>query len=385
MSENARILVVDDELNMLTSIRRQLKGKYELFTAQSGQEALDILEKEKDLALVLSDFKMPRMNGAQLLSKAREIAPDTVRMMLTGQADMEAIVTIINEGNIFRFLTKPCAPDLLMKNLDDGIVQYHLIRSEKDLLGKTLGGSLQVMADLLVLAKPQAFNRGVRIRGMVQKMMKYVKIENTWRIEIASIMSQVGCVTVPDSILEKIYKNMPVTSEEKSSYLQHVRISSEILSKIPRMEKVAEILLYQEKYYDGSGYPKDEIKLEKIPLESRILKTVIDHDQLVQMGVSPEEAVEELLKRTGMYDLSVLMALGNVVKQKDEHRKFVIKKVSISEMNSKMFLADDVVSASGVIIGTRRQRVTLALVAALSNYAKNKEITEPIGILIYAD
>lgn len=385
MYENRRILVVDDELNLLTSVRRQLKGRYELFTALSGQEGLEILKKEKEMALVLSDYKMPKMNGADFLSRSREIAPETVRMMLTGQADMEAVVAIINEGNIFRFLTKPCPPDLLMKNIDDGLEQYQLIRSEKELLGRTLGGSLQVMADLLVLAKPQAFNRGVRIRAMVQKMEKYLKMEKNWRLEIASIMSQVGCVTVPDSILEKVYKNMPVTAEERFVYQQHVQVSSDILSKIPRLEKVAEILLYQEKNYDGSGYPKDDVRTEKIPLESRILKAVIDHDQLVQMGVAPDEAVNDLEKKKGVYDGKVLEALRNVVDNRDERRRYVIKKAAISELNPKMFLADDVISASGVIIGTKRQRITLALVAALSNYAKNREIAEPISVLVYEE
>jgi len=385
MSINKRVLLVDDELNLLTSVRRQLKNKYDLEIAQSGREGLDKLTGGEEFALVISDYKMPGMDGAAFLSKAREMKPDTVRMMLTGQADMQAVVTIINEGNIFRFLAKPCPPELLEKNIDDGIEQYRLVRAEKELLTRTLSGSLQVMADLLALVKPRAFDRGVRVRAMVKKLLERLDVKNPWQIEIASILSQIGCVTVPDGIIEKVYRDTEATAAESAAYRQHAKISSDLIAKIPRLEKVAEILLYQEKYFDGSGFPEDDVKEEGIPMGARILKVLVDYDQLTQSDMAPEDAVREMVERKGLYDEAVLAALGETVKPQPGRRKYTIVKVGISELNEQMWLEGDVVSTAGVVIGANRQRVSRTLIAMLRNYAANNEISEPISVFQYVD
>ncbi len=382
---NDRIMIVDDEDNILSSIRRQLRGKYDLTTVNSAGEALEILKKSKPYAVVMSDYKMPVMNGADFLAGVKKISPDTVRMMLTGQADMQAVVKVINEGNIFRFLTKPCPPDMLIKNIQDGIDQFHLMIAEKELLSKTLGGSLQVMTDILVLAKPQAFNRGLRVKEISRKILSSIKVDNAWQIEIAAILSQIGCVTVPDEILNKVYKDLPMTPEDKVIYQLHTRTSSEIISKIPRMGKVAEIIAYQEKYYNGTGFPKDGRKGRDLPLGSRILRIAMDYDNLIQSKSSVDEAIEIIKSRKGWYDDKLVEILENTMKKTESKRKFTIEDVPIKDMNENMYLAEDIISASGTIIGSKNQKVTKTLIVTLSNYLKNKEIKDRISVINYVD
>lgn len=376
-----KILLVDDEENILSGIRRQLKGKYELLTAQSGEEGVRVLEKEKKIQVIISDYKMPKMNGAQFLSKARGISPDSVRMMLTGQADMTAVIKIINEGYIYRFLLKPCNPDLLVQNINDGLEQYQLITAEKELLSKTLGGALQVIMDMLVLVKPQAFNRGVRIKELVKKMLNYMTIENSWQIEIAALLSQIGCITVPDSILSKIYKNLPLPPEDMIMYFLHTKTSSDVIIKIPRLEKTAEIIAYQEKYFNGTGFPRDEIKGALIPLGARMLRLCIDYDNLIQMNVGPYEALETIQKRQGWYDETLVDILEKTITNSTDRKKYSIKSVSLGDLEEGMFLADEIVTASGVIIGSNKQRITNTLKIILKNHLEKKEIREPISVM----
>jgi response regulator RpfG family c-di-GMP phosphodiesterase len=118
---NDKVLIVDDEENVLHAIKRHLRGQYDIFLADSAEKALDILKTEKHFALIITDFKMPETNGLELLLQVKEISPETIRMMLTGHADFESIIGIINDGHIFRFLTKPCPPELLRKHIQDGI------------------------------------------------------------------------------------------------------------------------------------------------------------------------------------------------------------------------------------------------------------------------
>ncbi len=380
-----KILIVDDEPNILSSIRRQLKGVYDLATAESGKDALEIISKNKKFIVIISDYMMPQMNGAEFLARARELSPDSIRIMLTGQADMEAVIRVVNESNIFRFLTKPCPPEVLQKNINDAIEQHRLKTVEKDLLTRTLGGGLQVITDLLVLIKPKAFNRSLRVKDMIHKILLQMPSENAWQIEVAAMLSLIGCVTVPDSILEKVYTNSEMTPEESIIYKLHTKTSSELITRIPRLEKVAGILAHQEKNYDGSGFPATPLAGEEIPLGARMLKIALDYDTLAQMDMNTDRIMEIMHGREGFYDPEILAVLDKVIHIKDEKKKYILQKKTVAELNNGMYLAENVVSTSGIIIGEKKQLITKTLITTLGNYAGHREIKEPISVLVLMD
>jgi serine phosphatase RsbU (regulator of sigma subunit) len=141
----AKILFVDDDANLLGSCRRQLRKQYNIETALSGREGLELIEQNGPYAVIVSDFRMPFMDGIEFLTRVREIAPDTVRIMLTGSADMQLAIQAVNEGNIFRFLTKPCANDVLGESLNTAIDQYQQVTSEREYNKKTRHSMAQAM------------------------------------------------------------------------------------------------------------------------------------------------------------------------------------------------------------------------------------------------
>lgn len=197
------ILCVDDEQNVLEAFQRQLHKQYSLKLAASGEEALERLRTEGPFAVIVADMNMPGMNGVQLLAKVREASPDTVRIMLTGAGDFQTAITAVNEGNIFRFLAKPCPAETLALALEAGLAQYRLVTAERELLEKTLHGSLRAMVDILALANPSAFSRAMRLRHYASQMAKNLGVPDAWQIEVAAMLSQVGCVTLPAEVLEK--------------------------------------------------------------------------------------------------------------------------------------------------------------------------------------
>ncbi|HNX60773.1 MAG TPA: response regulator, partial [Spirochaetota bacterium] len=196
-----KVLFVDDDQNILSGFHRYMHDRYAISTADSGHKGLDLMRTEGPFSVVVSDFKMPGMSGAQFLEHARTEFPETIRIMLSGQAEMHELVDVINSGNIFRFLNKPCPPDALAKNIDDGIEQYRLIRSEKELLEKTLSGSIKLLVDILSVVSATAFSKALRIRKLVKKYAEIMELENGWQYEIAALLSQIGCITIPETIL----------------------------------------------------------------------------------------------------------------------------------------------------------------------------------------
>ena len=166
-NKRPRILFVDDEPLLLEGLRRSLHREFDADLAASGPEGLEKIKKSGPFPVIVSDMRMPGMDGAEFLSQVRTIAPDSIRVMLTGYADMEAAMRAVNEGRIFRFLNKPVTPDDLALALRACLTQFELARREKELLENTLAGAVRVLTEVLNLANPAAFNKGTRIQQFV--------------------------------------------------------------------------------------------------------------------------------------------------------------------------------------------------------------------------
>ncbi len=213
----ARILFVDDDPNILDAFQRQLRKYFLVHTALGGNEALKAMAGREPFAVIVSDLRMPGMDGIQFLSRVRQTAPDSVRMMLTGNADLPTAISAVNEGNIFRFLTKPCEQQALVKALSDGVRQYQLITAERELLEKTLRGSVKVLSEILHLLNPEAFGRASRITRYARKIASAMRVSDVWQIETAAALSQIGCVVLPETALKKLYKGEELSGKSRSS------------------------------------------------------------------------------------------------------------------------------------------------------------------------
>jgi len=377
MSE--RILCVDDDPNILQAYQRALRKRFQIEIALGGEEALAAVINQGPYAVVVADMQMPGMNGVELLKKVKKHAPDTVRMMLTGNADQQTALEAVNEGHIFRFMTKPCPPETFAKVLDAGITQYRLITAEKELLSKTVGGSIKMLTDVLAMVQPTAFGRASRVQRLVRQLCEELNAPHAWQIAIAAMLSQVGCVAVPEETLNKVYGGRELSQAESEAFRAHPKAGQDLLANIPRLEEVAEIIGYQEKLYDGGGFPADYRSGEKIPLGSRILKVALDWDALVSGGMNHEMALAEILDRRGWYDPAVVTALARVLEITAAH---VIREVKISDLAEGMILARDIRSTRGTLLCARGQELTSAMWLRLRNYAINVGIVDAIKIFV---
>lgn len=184
-----KILFVDDEVNILDSFRVGLRKDYDVDTALGPEEGLAKVRDSGPFAVVVSDLKMPGMDGIDFLIQVKAKAPNSVRVMLTGHGDFDKAMDAVNRGHIFRFLQKPCPMDILKGALEDGLRQYRLILAERDLLQKTLKGAIELVNEIVALVNPEAFGRSQRILRYIRYMVQQKELKDGWRHEMAAMLS----------------------------------------------------------------------------------------------------------------------------------------------------------------------------------------------------
>ena len=377
-----RILFVDDDPNILAGFRRHLHKLYDVSTAESGQAGLDLIVDGGPFVVIVADMNMPGIDGIQFLRQVKKIAPDTVRIMLTGQSDMQVAVEAVNEGSIFRFLTKPCPTDVLVKSLAAAVEQYRLITAEKELLEKTLSGSVKVLSDVLALTRTKSFGHAQRVQRLVKELTSHLGVGSDWEIDVAAMLSQIGCVTVPDEVLVKVYKGAEVTEDEKQMFYAHPSIGADLIQSIPRLENVAKIIAYQEKGFDGSGVPQDDIGGEEIHLGARLLKLALDFDKHTMSGGSHVEALQRLTRRGALYDPRAMEALRTVVA---EQLVYEVKPMSVNNLIPGMILGADVKTKEDALLVPKGHEITATLIWRLNNFAKIGVISNTVDVLVRAE
>jgi len=373
-----KILFVDDEPNVLAAYERQLRKQFDVVTMEGGEAGLQAMMEGGPFAVVVSDFRMPNMDGVQFLARVKEISPDTVRMILTGYADVQTAMEAVNEGNVFRFLTKPCPTDSLAKAITAGIEQYRLVNAERELLEQTLKGTIQILTELLGLVNPEAFGRCSRIQKRVRSIAARMGLSDVWQYETAAMLSQIGGVIVPEKILKRLYRGERLTDEESQIFEMHPMVGSDLVAKIPRMEQIAHMIGYQEKQFDGRGVPRDGLHGEEIPLGARILKVVLDFDMLEAAGVPRIKAINDLKERVGWYDPEILDVLEELLQVTGTEQ---VKLVKVRDLEIDMILTEDIVSESGILLISKGLEMNNLMLVGLRTFARSARVKEPIRVI----
>lgn len=378
-----RILCVDDEPNVLAALERQLRREYEVRTAEDARSAIQILLREGPFEVVTSDLRMPVVDGISFLAKVAERSPDSVRILLTGYADLDAAIAAVNRGRVFRFLTKPCQKEDLVAAIEAGLEQYRLVRAERELLDRTLRGAVRALTDVLALASPVAFGRAQRAQHTVTGLCHHLQVEKTWSIEIAALLSQIGCITLMDDTLARLHQGADLSPEESDAVRQLPDVARTLLRSIPRLEPVLEILEHQNARFEAPRRGTEGPHGEEIPIGARLLRVALDHDALELRGTLGTRAIAVLRGRQGEYDPAVLDALAKLRAWDEEGRE--IRELRLPDLRIGMILADDVLARTGALLVARGQTISDGLLLRLRAFAENVGVMEPLLIAIPAD
>jgi DNA-binding NarL/FixJ family response regulator len=375
MSE--KVLFVDDEPAVLDGYRRILGRDLQIETAVGGAPGLTAIAESGPFAVVVSDMRMPQMDGAQFLTRVRDAAPDTVRMALTGQTDIDTAMAAVNEGQIFRFMTKPVSKENLLKAVESGLAQHHLITAEKELLEGTLKGCVSVLSEMLSFSNPAAFGRAMRLLRFVQLAAQKLQLKTSWRYEIAAMLSQLGCVTLSQDLVNAAYAGERLPEQDQKKYDGHAAIAAQMLSRIPRMEAIAQMIAFQNASPVEIKAATSEERRE-IDYGIQLLRTGLSFDSLLSRGMSPSEACQQVRVSAKGVDQAILTVLS------DLHLEvpMQIRECNMRELAPGMILQQDLFASTGQLIAARGFELSFQWIERLRNYARRGVISSQFKVQI---
>lgn len=377
-----RVLCVDDEPSVLAGYRRTLYQSFETVLVPSPTEALARLESEAPFPVIVSDFRMPEMDGAQFLARAAAISPHSARILLTGHADLEVAIEAVNRGQIFRFLRKPCPPDVLISALKDGVRMFQLEEQERFLLDETLRGSLRMLSETLSLANPVAFGVGARIEPMVRHMADHLALPEAWQYSVAAAVSQVGCVLLPQALVEKVQAGGDLDDEEQALFAKHTETGARLVANVPRLEAVSEMVRRQESA-DALRRPAREVAEEDpAAVGGQLLRVAIALDRCLRRGEGPERALELLAARPQRYAPELLQVLRGL---QFERASSAVRTVRAEELTEGMLLEEDVRTRAGVLLVARGHEVSGAILEHLRRISERGDLKEPFRVRMQID
>jgi len=374
-----KILFVDDDQNLLDSYYRSLRKTHDLEIALGPRVGIEYVKTRGPYAVIVSDYSMPELNGIEFLSQVMVLNPDSVRIMLTGHADQRIAIDAVNEGNIFRFLNKPCDQEVLNKVLLSGLEQYRLVMSERELLEKTLRGSLKILSDILAMTNSEAFGMASRIRRYVVEIAQKMNLPDVWKFETAAMLSQIGCFIIPEEFFKRYISGASVSEKEMDLLSRHPSLAAELLVSIPRMQEIAEMIEYQGKNYDGSGVPADSLKGNEIPLGSRILKVAIDYAKHLSAGKSERDALTCLKTSPNRYDHDIVGFLEAVA---GIEARYEIKKLNIIQLKEHMILGADILTRNKNVVLSKGTELSIPVILKLKQLTFSKQIDSGCTVIV---
>ena len=374
-----KLLVVDDEPAVISGLALTLGNDFAVHAATNGEAALRKLVAEGPFAIVLADHRMPGMDGATLLARVRGLAPDTVRVLLTGYADVDSAVAAVHSGQVFRFLTKPCPTDQLRRALLEAFAQHRLMRAERELLERTLRGAVQALAEVLALTEPDAFGRAGRVQRLALQIAEALHLDPRWPLELAALLSQIGTVSLPREVVRKLRTGEKLEPAEESMAARMPEVTDKLLGPIPRLEPVREILRLWR--HAGSGpMPKGSGEETRQAWRAASILRVADDFDLLEARGQLAAIAFATMRKSGVYAPEPLAALEQIVEALPADR-YEVRELPLSLLQVGMVLADDLRNRAGLLLAPRGSEITASFVERARNFLPGA-VREPIRVML---
>jgi len=304
-------------------------------------------------------MRMPGMDGATLLKHVKQLYPETTRILLTGEPGREAAISAVNEGQIFRFLTKPCPPDQLRSAIEAGVAHHRLLIAEKVLLQETVIGCIRALIDILAITNPVAFGRATRVKRLATELAASIGSAGFWQLEAAAMLSQIGYISLPIELVEKLYYGKRLTPEERVLADGAPSVAQKLLGRIPRLEPVMEILT-------ASRQAKLEMPDGVVKLGANILRLVLDYDAQIVQGHSADVALASIRAQSGRFDSKLVENLESLVGLAGSAPE--VKEVLVGRLTPGMVFMDDLYTQIGTLLVPKGFEVTETFLERARNF-----------------
>lgn len=371
------VLFVDDDVILLDTYRRLLGRQFAVQTAVGPYAGLEAIGRTGPFAVVVSDLRMPGMSGIDFLARVRACAPDTVRVMLTGFADTGAAVAAVNQGQIFRFLNKPCPHNEIAATLEACVDQYSLVIAERELLENTLAGSVRMVMEILGFMNPGALGRATRIRKTMRRLAAVLQVPRAWQMELAGMLSQIGCLSISPGILDRVWAGQDLTTEEAALYASHPLAGSQLLAHIPRLEPVASIIAQQ--LATGAVQPGWTTEDLSIRRAAEMLQVAVRLDQLTGRGLGVAEAIAEMRQPPCPHPADLLTALETIALDQGVR---IEQSVHVRQLEEGMIFAEDVKGRNGMVLVPKGREAIMPVIVRLRSYEASTGVVQPFRVSV---
>ena len=362
-SVKPKILCVDDEVRVTEGLAMLLRREFDVHIATSGEQALQKLREVRGLAVVISDMRMPNMDGARFLQEMVKRCPDATRILLTGHAELEAAKRAVNEGQIFRFLTKPCPPDELRAAIEAGVAQNRLVTAERAVLRETLIGCIRALTDVLAMSSPVAFGRASAIKRLAMHLAAKMGFPEFWQLEAAALLSQVGYLSLHPEVAEKMYYGKELTPQEGIQAAAAGDVAKKLVEHIPRLEPVAHILAS----LNATDEQLAALGAGPVGVGARVLGLAVEACRISGREKSAQAVVQALRPRAGRYGVELIDHLGaSLLSLRGEE---AAKEVALRQVAPGMIILQDVRNPMGVMLVPVGFEVTQSFLDRLSNFS----------------
>lgn len=412
---SATILFVDDEANILSSLKRLFRPfGYRIFTAEGGAQGLEIMERE-NVDLVVSDMRMPQMNGAQFLEQVNKRWPETIRILLTGYAEIEATIDAINKGHIYRYISKPWEDNDIVLSIQHALRQKQLelanqgleeltrkqneelkdlnanleqkVKARTEELRQTMGflevaherlkkgfiTSIRVFSNLIEMREGVMAGHSQRVAELsraiaLQMGMKEAEVQDVF---LAALLHDVGKIGLPDYLLEKPFTTL--TGEERAEVMKHPIKGQTALMALEQLQGAAKLIRSHHEHFDGLGYP-DKLHGLEIPLGARIIALANEYDA-VQIGTILNKRLKQadavLFVQEGRgkrYDPAVVDAFMSVMGANSSAQAIQEMAVRMDQAKPGMVLSRDLMSSHGELLLSKDYRLDEALIKQIKGF-----------------
>lgn len=358
------ILFVDSDPSIIDEL--PTSGKHKAICVPTYQKALGILKKTDNCRVVVAELNLDGENGIAFLKHVRKQYPKVVRIALSSKCDCDNVQNALNKGRVFQFIYKPCPPATLKKYLAKALSRYDRDAQERQAMRKTLLGSVNAMVDIVDLVNPEAMGFAKRIRKRVLKVGKALGVPSLWQLELAVLLSHIGCVALPNELMEKMDRAEPLSPEEKQIFSMHPSIAANLLDNIEQMALVTDIIRQQHALLSDDQ-----------PLEARIIKVALELDFQERKGKNPLKVLKKMAGRKNAFDPRVIKAMFALLHQSGAHS---VRNIGVEELEEGMVLAEDLVNMDGVKLLLRGQKVSKASLIRLQSFHEALGVVDHISV-----
>jgi len=375
-----------------------------------------ILHEKGPFSVVVCNVRMPDADGIDFLYKVRKIWPNTRRIIMSSVTEPDTLIRMINKARVFHFIRKPCPPQMVEIIISKALKRYSYIAAETDLIERTREAAVKAYLDILAKTNAVAFTRASRVASVVAQLVKILDLRDGWQYEFAGRLSQIGWVSAPPDVLEKMYANADLNSVEIKMAENFPKWGYELISDLPKVDSAAAMILHQRDDFTGPTMPdppklseddraKIRAKLMAAPppydpyasenlaylgdlslknqdvLGAELLRVAADLETYISCGLNLVDAIVEMKEKKNRkkYNPQLIAVLGKIVLPEAKKK---IMEVPITQINKNMYFEENVCALTGALLATKGQKVAPMHRQHFEKYLELHNIQETVKVSI---